>query len=83
MTQIILDSAQARVALRAHGEVQVVDPDGNLLGVFSPATNCRHDGSAFSDAEIAAAIRSRDEPGPRYTTQEVLEHLRALRPETE
>jgi len=82
MAQINLDSAQTRIALRGDSERPVLDPDGAVVGQFTPAAVDRVNGSGFSDAEIAAAKRSLNEPGPRYTTKEVLEHLRAMLPDS-
>jgi hypothetical protein len=83
MTQIILDSTQARIVCQAHDQIRVCDPDGKVLRVIAPATNNQLTDSFFTDEEIEEAKRRRDTPGPRFTTKEVLEHLRALRPEVE
>lgn len=87
MTQITLDSTQAQILLQAHGLVRVCGPDGDLLGVIAPPIKDKagsESGSGdFTDEDIEEAKRRRDAPGPRYTTKEVLEHLRALRPEVE
>ena len=87
MTQITLDTAQAQILLQAHGLVRVCGPGGDLLGVITPATKDKaaseSGGYDFTDEDIEEAKRRRDAPGPRYTTKEVLEHLRALRPEVE
>ena len=83
MMQITFDYAQTRIALRRQSEQPVRDPNGAVVGVFTPATDDRGDGSSFTDAEIAAAKRAINEPGPRYTTKEVLEHLRAMLPEND
>ncbi|HEX3997620.1 MAG TPA: hypothetical protein VHX65_03615 [Pirellulales bacterium] len=81
MTQIILDDAQAQIVLNAREPIQVCDPDGNVLGIIPPAAKAPPSGYVFTDAEIEAAKRSRANPGQCRTTQEVLEHLRAIWPE--
>jgi hypothetical protein len=85
MPQIILDSTQAQIVIHARDPIRVCDANGNLLGVLAPAESDKpketSSGRDFSDEEIEAAKRSRDTPGPRSTTQEVLARLRAMRPE--
>jgi len=80
MAQIILDSAQARIVLQAHDQVRVCDESGNLLGVFAPPSKSKSSEYVCTDEEIEAAKRALAAPGPRRTTQEVLEGLRAMQP---
>ena len=81
MTQLNLDSAQAQIVLQARDQIRICDPDGKVLAVIAPTIVDKSNGRDFTDEEIEEAKRRRDAPGPCYTTQEVLAHLRALRPE--
>jgi hypothetical protein len=87
MAQITLSTAQAQIVVQAHDQIRVCDADGNLLGVLAPVPNDKKkdssNGHDFTDEEIEAAKRSRDNPGPLRTTKEVLELLRSIRPESE
>jgi hypothetical protein len=83
MTQIILDSTQAQIFVQARDQIQFCDADGNLLGVLAPATKPDAPDDIFTPEEIAAAKRALAAPGPRRTTKEVLERLRAKWPEQE
>jgi hypothetical protein len=75
MTKLILTNEQARVLAESNGQdaVLLFDPSGKHLGwVERPA---------FTPEEVAEAERALDEGGLRYTTEEVLAHLRSLAPE--
>ena len=74
MSQIILSDQQADVVIHATERVQVTDPSGKLLGYLTVLSS--------EEAEIIAECKRRlAEPGPRYTTAQVLEHLNSLRPQ--
>lgn len=81
MTHITLDSAQAKLVLQSRDQVQLWDPDGNVIGIVAPAPNFAAEDSPFTAEEIAAAKRALAAPGPWRTTQEVLERLRSKWPE--
>ena len=79
MTQIVLEGGIVERLLELNGPVRVCDPSGRVLGEFHPCG----DGlgklpagfeSPFSKEELDAA---RSDPG-RYTTDEVLRHLKSL-----
>jgi hypothetical protein len=73
MIRIVVDNEQAKAIVDAKEAVQVCDESGKVLGVIDRA------GSAlFTAEEIARAKRNLAAPGPRYTTEQVLEHLRSL-----
>jgi hypothetical protein len=70
MTHITLTEEQARIVEQAREVIQVRDGQGNVLGCIEP-----HD---FTLEEIEEAKRSLASAEPRYTTSQVLEHLRSL-----
>lgn len=74
MIRIVLDQEQAEVVTRSQETVEVCDSDGKVLGVINRAVLP----FGFTEADIAEAKRRLAEPGPRYTTDQVLEHLRSL-----
>ena len=79
MTHIILTPEQAAVLAASNQPVPVVAPNGRCVGWVSPAMNfVVPKENPFTPEEIAEAERRIDSPGPWYTTQEVLEHLRSL-----
>jgi hypothetical protein len=71
MIRIVVDDEQAKAITSANESVQVCDESGNVLGVIARA-------ASFTAEEIARAKRNLAEPGPRYTTEQVLGHLRSL-----
>ena len=74
MIRIVVDDEQAKAIAAARHRVEACDGNGKVLGVVKPTTpTC-----GFSAEEIAEAKRRLAAPGPRYTTEQVLEHLRSL-----
>jgi hypothetical protein len=69
MTLIVLSDDQAKAVQAAVDPVEIRDGRGNLLGYMFPPP---------SDAEIVEAKRRLESPGPWYTTNEVMERLRAV-----
>jgi hypothetical protein len=69
MSQIVLDEQQAKILTQADEQVEIRDPAGHLLGYASPITTA---------ADIAEARRALASPGPRYTTEQVLQYLESL-----
>jgi hypothetical protein len=69
MAHIILNDEQARVVASALHAVQVRDGKGNVLGYIPPI---------WTEEDIAEAKRRLASEEPRYTTAQVLEHLRSL-----
>ena len=55
------------------GDIVVRNPSGAVVGYLQVAGV-----KPFTAEEIAAAKRSASTPGPRYTTQEVLDYLHSL-----
>lgn len=75
MTRLVLTEEQANVLAQANGEEQVylIDSCGRHMGwVERPV---------FSPEEVIEAEKAFDASGPRYTTEQVLAHLRSLAPE--
>jgi hypothetical protein len=70
-----LTPEQAQVVAQAQQSVQVCDSNGNVLGHIEPI--------GFTQEEIAEAKRRLASDQPRYTSQQVLAHLRALEEEWE
>ncbi len=75
MTPIVLTDEQARAVERAKGPIPVCDTKGNVLGHVEPL--------GFSPEEIAELKRRAASPEPRYTSEQVQAHFRALEEEWE
>jgi hypothetical protein len=67
MLQIILDDEQARLLASALKSVEIRDRQGNLLRVIPPV---------WTEEDVADAKKRLASDEPRYTTAEVLKHLR-------
>ncbi len=82
MDLIIHDPQQAAFLARATECVEICGPDGTVLGSFYPHRHTElaitPDIYPFTDADIAEAKRRSQSDSPRYTTQQVLDHLRSL-----
>lgn len=70
MLQITLTDEQTQIVAKATTPVHVCDPAGNTLTIIQPV---------WTEADIAEAKRRLASDEPRYTTAEVLDHLRARR----
>jgi hypothetical protein len=70
MTSIVVTAEQAQMIKAASDSVALVSPAGEWLGVLN------NHGWTHEDIEAAKASLNSDEP--RYTTAQVLEHLRSL-----
>lgn len=75
MTKLVLTEEQATILAAATEQEQVFlfDSKGNYIGWVERAV--------FSLDEVIEAEQSLDQNGPRYTTEQVLSHLRSLAPE--
>jgi len=71
MHHIIVDDQQAKIISEATESVEIRDPRGRHLGYVA---------RRFTDEDIAIAKRRLASDEPRYTTQQVLDHLRSLEP---
>ena len=69
MQHIVVDAQQARLISEATEGVEIRDPQGRHLGYVAH-------GLTDEDLSIAKQRLASDEP--RYTTLEVLDHLRSL-----
>ena len=69
VTHVMLDDEQARIVLQSSETVELRDRHGRHLGYVA---------HGFSEEDFAAARRRRESTEPRYSTQEVLDHLRSL-----
>ena len=69
MTHVMLDDEQARIVVQSTDIVELRDRHGMHLGYVA---------HGFSEADYVAAKKRRDSAEPRYSTQEVLNHLRSL-----
>jgi hypothetical protein len=78
MTQLVLTPEQANLVSRTQGKIPVFLPDGSVAGYLSKRSLDAPDRAVFTPEEIAAAQQAAESPGPWYTTQEVLDHLRTL-----
>ena len=70
MPQIILNDEQMKVLAEAKRQIEVRDSDGRLVGYLQFV--------GFTQAEIEEAKRRLASDEPRYTTAQVLAHLRSL-----
>jgi hypothetical protein len=75
MTTIPVPSAVAEQLRNATSPAQLVDERGRVLGSFSPAVSA---GLELTPEELAELKRRMASPGPRYSTEQVIEHLRAM-----
>lgn len=69
MKQLVLTDEQAKLVAASRKPVSVVDSRGNSLGTITPA---------WTEADVVEAKRRLASEQPRYTTAQVLEHLRSL-----
>ena len=67
MTNLMLNEEQMRQVAAADGEIALRDGNGRLVGYLD---------RGFSADEIEQAERDLDSEMPRYTTPQVLDHLR-------
>jgi len=69
MPHIVVDDRQAKIISETSQTVEIRDQHGNRLGYVA---------HPFTDEDIAVAKRRLQSDEPRFTTQEVLNHLRSL-----
>ncbi len=69
MPHIVVDDRQARIISDAGQTVEIRDQQGNRLGYVA---------HPLSDEDIAVAKRRLQSDEPRFTTRQVLDHLRSL-----
>ncbi len=76
MSKIVLDAALIEKLRQSMQTVEVCDPLGNVVGLFTPKIDPAEyaiEGPEISDEELARRINS---SGPRYPGSEVLRRLR-------
>lgn len=77
MVRITIDEELKKQILEAGEQVELCDASGHLVGRLDSSQRIPdeawEDLEELTDEEIQ---RRCNEPGPRYTTQEVIEHLR-------
>jgi len=69
MPQIIVDDEQARIISESAESVEICDREGRHLGFVA---------HGFTDDDIAIAKQRRASDEPRFTTQQVLDHIQSL-----
>ncbi len=69
MPHIVVDNQQAKLISEATGDIEIRDPQGRRLGYVA---------HGFNGRDIAIARQRLESDHPRYTTREVLDHLRSL-----
>ena len=69
MVQIVATPDQVKLFAEARDSVEIIDANGNRIGYFA---------KPFSDDDIRLARDRLASDEPRYTTEQVLEHLREL-----
>jgi hypothetical protein len=72
MTRLVLTPEQTRLLAESREPIQVCDPQGDVLTTIEPPE--------FTPEEITEAAKAADSNEPRFTTQQVLDHLRSLEP---
>jgi hypothetical protein len=76
MSELVLTTDQLAALSAAESPVVVRDAQGEVVGYYS-----KRGSYLANEAEIILkALESIRTPGPRYTTQEVLDYLRTLEP---
>jgi len=78
MTEIILNTEQARIVEGATDAVVVRDGSGKLLGTIVPVAAKPPNLRTRSTHQIEELESRLDSNGPWYTTEQVLEHLDSL-----
>ena len=69
MPHIIVDDAQAKIISEAAESIEIRDRSGKHLGYVA---------CGFDAEDVAIARRRMVSKEPRYTTQQVLEHIQSL-----
>ena len=69
MSPIVLNDDQAKQVASLLKPIDVCDSQGNILGTFTPF---------WTEADIEDALRRVASDEPRYSFQQVMEHLRSL-----
>ena len=69
MVQVVATADQAKLFAEAGGSVEIVDASGKRLGYFA---------RPFTDEDVRIAKERLASDEPRYTTAEVMDHLRQL-----
>lgn len=72
MLEIVVTDEQVKIITDAKGPVKVVDAAGHVLGIIV------HSPRDETPEEIEAMKRRARTPGPVYTTEEVIKHLRSF-----
>lgn len=69
MPHIIVDDQQAQIIAQSPNNLEIRDRQGRCLGYVA---------HGFTDEDIALAKKRLASDEPRFTTQQVLDHLRSL-----
>ena len=77
MTQILVDRAMRDKMLESLDGAEFVDDTGTVVGSYIPPLPPSYD-SQWRPPPMSAEELERALSGPRYSTEEVLEHLRSL-----
>jgi len=78
VSKIILDAALVERLRQSDETVELCDPEGNVVGLFTPKINpddYEEVGPPISEEELQRRINSKER---RYTTAEVLRYLKGL-----
>ncbi len=76
MSQLVIDQAIVSFLSQAHGPTELRDPNGQLVGVYTPAVQLEED---FDLDEADRVLR--EEGHLCITTAELMAHLRSLESE--
>lgn len=74
LQHIVLNDQQAQLILNSNGKIELLENAGNRIGFATPDHICD-----ISDEDIRLAKEALGSDQPRYTTQQVLEHLGSLK----
>ena len=77
MTQILVDRTMRDKMLQATEGAEFVDDSGSVVGTYVPSLPQSH-APGWMPPPLSEEELERILSGPRYTTEEVLEHLRNL-----
>ncbi len=69
MQHIVVDNEQARIILESADSIEIRDRSGKHLGYVA---------HGFTDEDIATAKQRMGSDEPRYSTEQVLDHIQTL-----
>lgn len=80
MTVVTVSDEQARLIAEATTPIVFVDISGRKVGTLEPLAAPSNAKPVVPDEELAELKRRLNSPGPGITTEELLDHLKAIAP---